>query len=124
MALTTSPDRTTWDLVREAASQLRTARRSARDTALALASMQPADALEAEAAMLAATSSDLEITNLGVAHAPSAVRALWGPTMTTQVRDERILGVVTHAGALRMTLTSHDHPAGLAADILGRLERL
>lgn len=35
-----------------------------------------------------------------------------------------ILGVVTHAGTLRMTLTSHDHPPGLAADIVGRLEAL
>lgn len=114
----------TWDLARDATEQLRAARRRARATALALASLAPTDAQEAEAAMLAATASDIEITNLGSAAPASSVVAIWGPTMSTQVRGERILGVVTHAGTLRMTLTSHDHPPGLPADIVGRLEAL
>ncbi|WP_406073570.1 hypothetical protein [Micromonospora sp. NBC_01638] len=82
-----------------------------------LASLNPADALQAEAAMLAATTADLKITNLGTSEpdTPSAV-AFWGPTMTTQVRDERILGVVTHAGSLRMVLTTHSGTRGLPAD--------
>ncbi|MEU9830342.1 hypothetical protein AB0D67_02260 [Streptosporangium sp. NPDC048047] len=115
---------TLWSLAKDATAQLRAARDAARDAALMLASLGPADALEAEAAMLAATSADLEITNLGISESgtPSAV-AIWGPTMTTQVRDERILGVVTHAGSLRMALTTHGDTRGLPADIAGRLTR-
>ncbi|MFF0307472.1 hypothetical protein ACFYSC_08585 [Streptosporangium sp. NPDC004379] len=113
---------TLWSLAKDATAQLRAARDAARDAALMLASLDPADALEAEAAMLAATSADLEITNLGISEpgTPSAV-AIWGPTMTTQVRDERILGVVTHAGSLRMALTTHGDTRGLPADIADRL---
>ncbi len=113
---------TLWSLAKDATAQLRAARSAARDAALMLASLHPADGSEAEAAMLAATTADLEITNLGVSRpgTPSAV-AIWGPTMTTQVRDERILGVVTHAGFLRIVLTTHSDTRGLPSDIAGRL---
>ncbi|MET8318889.1 hypothetical protein [Micromonospora sp. NPDC005189] len=113
---------TLWSLAQDATAQLRAARDAARDAALMLASLNPADGAEAEAAMLAATTADLEITNLGVSEpdTPSAV-AIWGPTMTTQVHDERILGVVTHAGSLRLVLTSHSETQGLPADIVSRL---
>ncbi|UFN44703.1 hypothetical protein [Nocardioides okcheonensis] len=124
VTLGTGAGTTTWDLARDASGQLRAGRRAARATALALASLDPASAAEAEAAMLAATSSDLEITNLGAAGSAPSVVAIWGPTMTTQVQGERILGVVTHGGALRMALTTHDRPRGLAVDIAGRLDRL
>jgi phthiocerol/phthiodiolone dimycocerosyl transferase-like enzyme len=116
---------TYWSLAKDATAQLRAARDAARDAALMLASLNPADAVEAEAAMLAATTADLEITNLGTYEpdTPSAV-AIWGPTMTTQVRNERILGVVTHDGSLRIVLTTHGDTRGLPADIASRLTRL
>ncbi|WP_139128712.1 phthiocerol/phthiodiolone dimycocerosyl transferase family protein [Micromonospora humi] len=118
-------DSALWSLAQDATAQLRAARDAAREAALMLASLDPADAVEAEAAMLAATTADLEITNLGTSEpGPSSAVAIWGPTMTTQVRDERILGVVTHGGALRMVLTTHSATEGLPADIAGRLTRL
>jgi hypothetical protein len=115
---------TFWSLAQTASAQLRAARDTARQAALMLASLSPADAMEAEAAMLAATTADLEITNLGTSEpgTPSAV-AIWGPTMTTQVQNERILGVVTHAGSLRIVLTTHGDTRGLPADIVSRLTR-
>ncbi|QLQ35350.1 phthiocerol/phthiodiolone dimycocerosyl transferase family protein [Micromonospora robiginosa] len=118
-------DRTLWSLAQDATAQLRAARDTAREAALMLASLDPADAVQAEAAMLAATGADLEITNLGVTGPDtSSAVAIWGPTMTTQVRDERILGVVTHAGSLRLVLTAHGEVSGLPADIAGRLSAL
>ncbi|MFF5173258.1 hypothetical protein ACFY3U_11535 [Micromonospora sp. NPDC000089] len=114
-----------WSLAQDATAQLRAARDAARDAALMLASLDPADAVQAEAAMLAATTADLEITNLGTSDPDtSSAVAIWGPTMSTQVRDERILGVVTHAGSLRLVLTTHAEASGLPADIAGRLTRL
>ncbi|SBT40756.1 Condensation domain [Micromonospora auratinigra] len=114
-----------WSLAQDATAQLRAARGAARDAALMLASLNPTDALQAEAAMLAATTADLEITNLGTSapDTPAAV-AIWGPTMSTQVRDERILGVITYAGSLRLVLTTHGDATGLPADIASRLTRL
>ncbi|MFI7217973.1 phthiocerol/phthiodiolone dimycocerosyl transferase family protein [Micromonospora maritima] len=116
---------TLWSLAKDATAQLRAARDGARHAALMLGSLNPADASEAEAAMLAATAADLEITNLGTSEPDgSSAVAIWGPTMTTQVRDERILGVVTHAGSLRLVLTTHGDTRGLPADVAGRLARL
>ncbi|MFI2713952.1 hypothetical protein ACH495_27905 [Micromonospora sp. NPDC018662] len=116
---------TLWSLAKDATAQLRAAREAAREAALMLATLEPADASEAEAAMLAATAADLEITNLGTSEPDtSSAVAIWGPTMTTQVRDERILGVVTHAGSLRLVLTTHGDATGLPADIASRLTRL
>ncbi|WP_157779028.1 phthiocerol/phthiodiolone dimycocerosyl transferase family protein [Micromonospora sp. WMMD754] len=116
---------TLWSLAKDATAQLRVARDGARHAALMLGSLNPADASEAEAAMLAATAADLEITNLGTSEPDtSSAVAIWGPTMTTQVRDERILGVVTHAGSLRLVLTTHGDTRGLPADVAGRLTRL
>lgn len=110
---------TFWSLAQDATAQLRTAREATRDAALMLASLNPADATEAEAAMLAATTADLEITNLGtsVPETPSVV-AIWGPTT---IQNERILGVVTHAGSLRLVLTTHSETRDLAPDIASRL---
>ncbi|WBC16686.1 hypothetical protein O7600_07555 [Micromonospora sp. WMMA1998] len=116
---------TLWSLAKDATAQLRVARDRARHAALMLGSLNPADAAEAEAAMLAATAADLEITNLGTSEPDtSSAVAIWGPTMATQVRDERILGVVTHAGSLRLVLTTHGDMRGLPADVAGRLTRL
>lgn len=113
-----------WPLAQDATAQLRTGRDRARTAALMLASLQPTDAIEAEAAMLAATDADIEITNLGVfAPRSDGAKAVWGPIMTTQVQGERVLGVVTHAGALRLTLTGRDDIRDLAADIAARLSR-
>ncbi|MFD3373774.1 MULTISPECIES: peptide synthetase [unclassified Streptomyces] len=81
----------------------------------------PASAEEAEAMMAAATAADIQITNLGVAtprrQSASTLTALWGPTQITQLRSERVLGVVTTGGQLRMTELTHDPVAGLAWDI-------
>jgi hypothetical protein len=113
-----------WPLAQDATAQLRTGRGHARTAALMLASLQPTDAMEAEAAMLAATNADIEITNLGIfAPRSDAAKAVWGPMMTTQVQGERVLGVVTHGGALRLTLTGHDDIRDLAADVAARLSR-
>ncbi|MET7371094.1 phthiocerol/phthiodiolone dimycocerosyl transferase family protein [Micromonospora arida] len=125
VVLHASAHSTLWSLAQDATTQLRVARDAARDAALMLASLNPAGAAEAEAAMLAATTADLEITNLGTSEpGTSSAVAIWGPTMTTQVRDERILGVVTHAGSLRMALTTHGDTRGLPADIASRLTRV
>ncbi|WP_433652944.1 phthiocerol/phthiodiolone dimycocerosyl transferase family protein [Micromonospora zamorensis] len=125
VVLHTPAQSTLWSLAQDATAQLRAARDGARDAALMLASLKPTEAAEAEAAMLAATTADLEITNLGTSEpGTSSAVAIWGPTMTTQVRDERILGVVTHAGSLRMVLTTHSDTRGLPADIASRLTRL
>lgn len=111
-----------WSLARDATNQLRAGRSTARAAALMLASLHPADAGEAEAAMLAATNADVEITNLGVLETTSdAASAVWGPTMVTQVRHERIIGVVTFDGSLRLTVTGHDDVVGVAAAIGSRL---
>ncbi|MDV8071407.1 hypothetical protein R4P64_33385 [Rhodococcus sp. IEGM 1366] len=121
VVLQSPADDSLWTLAQDATAQLRVARAAARETALMLASLDPVDpvgAVEAEAAMLTATDADLEITNLGISNAgtPSAV-AIWGPIMTTQVRDERILGAITHGGRLRLVLTTHRDSEALAATI-------
>ncbi|UPL19645.1 hypothetical protein [Microbacterium aurugineum] len=41
--------------------------------------------------------------------------------MTTQVRGERILGVLTHGDRLRLTLTTHEQVGTLVAGIVRRL---
>jgi hypothetical protein len=117
-----SADDGLWSRARDATAQLRFARDHAREAVAMLASLHPRDAAEAEAAMLAATSADLEITNLGVSgEDTSTAAAIWGPTMTTQVDDERILGVLTHGGRLRLALTTHGRPDGLTTGIARRL---
>ncbi|WP_051478978.1 hypothetical protein [Arthrobacter sp. H5] len=109
-----------WELARSAAVQLRAARSlgTVRASALMLAQAAPSTADDAEAAMLAATTADIEITNLGVADVTNAsgMRAVWGPTMTTQVAGEQILGVVTHGDVLRMVnLTLSRNSSGTSA---------
>ncbi|GAB2657478.1 hypothetical protein [Nocardia goodfellowii] len=44
-------------------------------------------------------------------------QAIWGPVMSTQVENEQILGVLTHGGRLRMTMTSHGAMAGIVAQL-------
>lgn len=122
VVLQSPADDSFWTLAHDATVQLRSARAAARETALTLASLDPVDDVEAEAAMLTATDADLEITTLGISSAgtPSAV-AIWGPIMMTQVRDERSLGAVTHGGRLRFVLTTHRDSEALAATIAGLL---
>lgn len=111
-----------WSLARRASMQLRSARDRAAESIAMLASLPPGDAEAAEAAMLVATAADLEISNLGVsADEGSDVRAIWGPTMTTQVRGERILGVLTQGGRLRLTLTTHEQIGTLVVGIVRRV---
>lgn len=118
-------DQDFWALAQDATTQLRTGRTLARAAALALASLRPADAREAEAALLAATSADIEITNLGIVESLSCnAEAVWGPSMVTQVQGERVMGVVTYAGALRITVTGHDGVRGLATDMTTRLTHI
>ncbi|MTH53687.1 peptide synthetase [Bacillus mangrovi] len=116
-----------WDLARSAAAQLKAARNpeTIRDSALMLAQLSPSTADDAELAMLAATNADIEITNLGVTTGIAEegdVLAVWGPTMTTQVAGEQILGVVTHGAVLRMVNVTHDPIAGLVEKISLELE--
>lgn len=115
-----------WELASAAAAQLAAARtrEASRNSVLTLATLALSDADDAEQAMLAATSADIEITNLGIADEESKVtlaRSFWGPVMSTQVDGEQILGVVTHGGHLRMSLTSHRVVAGLLAGIVAQL---
>ncbi|NKS78194.1 hypothetical protein GS904_07080 [Rhodococcus hoagii] len=115
-----------WELANAAAAQLAAARtrEASRNSVLTLASLALADADDAEQAMLAATSADIEITNLGISDAGSKdmlAHSLWGPVMSTQVDGEQILGVLTHGGRLRMTLSSHRVVAGLLAGIVAQL---
>ncbi|AMM20160.1 hypothetical protein AX769_08260 [Frondihabitans sp. PAMC 28766] len=107
-----------WEAARAAAGQLQSARRpqALRAAALGLAQVAPTTPAEAEAAMLAATTADIEITNLGVVEMDQAT-AVWGPTMTTQVENEQILGVVTHGDALRMVNTTRAPIEGLTTHI-------
>ncbi|KZZ84980.1 hypothetical protein [Bacillus sp. SJS] len=116
-----------WDLARCATDQLKAARdlETIRDSALMLAQLDPSTADDAEFAMLAATNADIEITNLGVTSGIAVERdvlAMWGPTMTTQVAGEQILGVVTHGDVLRMVNVTHDPIAGLVENISLELE--
>ncbi|MGG3575171.1 hypothetical protein ABES25_21705 [Bacillus gobiensis] len=116
-----------WDLARCATAQLKAARdlETVRGSALMLAQLAPSTAGDTEAAMLAATNADIEITNLGVTSVFAAerdVQALWGPTMTTQVAGEQILGVITHGDVLRMVNVTHDPIAGLVENISRELE--
>lgn len=104
-----------WELTRSAAEQLRSARPFARIGASALAEAGVLTSDAAEAAMLAATAADIEITNLGTTSSPRIAEAIWGPTMTTGVEGEQILGVITHAGSLRMVHTAQP-PTGRLAD--------
>ena len=116
-----------WELSRSASAQLGAARHpdTVRASALTLAQLAPTTADEAEEAMLAATTADIEITNLGVTRASTLgqeVHALWGPAMTTQVAGEQILGVVTHGDVLRMVNVTHDPIANLVGNIRSELE--
>lgn len=111
-----------WELARSATAQLARAREAStvRASALGLAELAPSTAGEAETMMLAATAADIEVTNLGVADgfpAEQQVQALWGPTMTTQVAGEQILGVITHRDVLRMMNLTHDPVSGLLGGI-------
>lgn len=120
VTLDRTPDTSFWMLAREAAGQLDVARRpqTLRAGALGLAAFAPTTPEAAEAAMLAATGADIEITNLGVARFEgSTVTAVWGPTMTTQVDGEQILGVVTQGGVLRMVNTTRTPLDGLVTQI-------
>lgn len=113
-----------WTMARDAAEQLQRARQphTLRAGALGLAAMAPTTADGAETLMLAATTADIEITNLGVtASPPQSIKALWGPTMTTQVENEHVLGVITHDGVLRMVNTTHNPIQGLVDGIHARI---
>ncbi|MBD7956482.1 hypothetical protein H9651_02390 [Microbacterium sp. Sa4CUA7] len=122
VTLRAAADDDLWSLARSASAQLRSARDRAAESIAMLASLHPGDAAEAEAAILAATAADLEITNLGVSRDDgSDAPAIWGPTMTTQVVGERILGVLTHAGRLRLTLTTHEQIGTLVTGIARRM---
>ncbi|MGY0068777.1 phthiocerol/phthiodiolone dimycocerosyl transferase family protein [Streptomyces sp. QTS137] len=87
----------------------------------ALAQQPPATPEEAEAMMTVVTAADIQITNLGVvktpAHGRTCLTALWGPTQTTQLRGEHVLGVVTVGGRLRMTELTRDPVAVLLPDM-------
>lgn len=116
-----------WNLARSASAQHEAARHPAtvQASALLLAQLAPATADGAEEAMLAATTADIEITNLGVTRESTLgrdVQALWGPTMTTQVAGEQILGVVTHGDVLRMVNVTHDPTANLVGYLRSELE--
>lgn len=119
-----------WDLARTAATQLTAAKDPVllQSGARMLASPAPSGPDVAEAAMLGATDADIEISNLGVTDfgvaataditgADRDVLAVWGPTMTTQVAGEQILGVVTHGGVLRMVNVTHDPIDGVVERI-------
>ncbi len=116
-----------WDLARCANAQLKAERdlKTVRASALMLAQLAPSTAAAAESAMLAATAADIEITNLGVTDVSAAgrdVQTLWGPTMTTQVAGEQVLGVVTHGDVLRMVDVTYDPIARLVENIRRELE--
>ncbi|MDJ0392437.1 hypothetical protein QMK17_03700 [Rhodococcus sp. G-MC3] len=115
-----TPSATFWVLARDAAEQLERARQphTLRAGALGLAAIAPTTADDAETLMLTATTADIEITNLGVtAPTHQNIETLWGPTMTTQVENEQILGVITHDGVLRMVNTTHNPIEGLIEGI-------
>ncbi|WP_072801762.1 phthiocerol/phthiodiolone dimycocerosyl transferase family protein [Rhodococcoides yunnanense] len=123
VVLTSVPQVTFWELARSASSQLADAThiRSIGAAVHTLADHAPTDVDSAEQAMLAATNADIEITNLGVTEQQEwddSVRAVWGPVMSTQVAGERILGVATHLGRLRLALTSHEHVDQLLSGII------
>lgn len=83
----------------------------------AVESTVPADADGADGWMLAVSSLDLMVTNLGVIDAPptSTVRLvdIGGLGMSIRMAGEQILGAVTFGGSLHMTNVSHDPVPGL-----------
>jgi len=83
----------------------------------AVESTVPADADGADTWMLAVSSLDMMVTNLGVVEAPatSTVRLvdIGGLGMSIRMAGEQILGAVTFGGSLRMTNVAHDPVPGL-----------
>lgn len=83
----------------------------------AIESTVPADADGADAWMLAVSSLDMMLTNLGVVEPPatSTVRLvdIGGLGMSIRMAGEQIVGAVTFGGSLRMLNVAHDPVPGL-----------
>lgn len=116
-----------WDLARATTDVLAATRAPAAVLAAsdALRTNLPGDADAGEALMLAITSMDMMVTNLGVVDVPETgplhVTGVEGLTMSVRIVGEQILGVLTFAGRLRMTNTTHDPVPHLLRDIAGVL---
>ncbi len=85
----------------------------------------PVDADGADAWMLAVSSLDAMVTNLGVIEPPvtETVRLvdITGPAMSIRMAGEQIIGVATFAGSLRMVNVAHDPVPGLLDRLAGIL---
>ena len=84
-----------------------------------------ADADGGAAGMMAASSLDMMLTNLGrvtfAASGPIEVTAIYGLVMVVGFVDEQILGVTTFRDRLRMTNVTHAPIPGLLDGIVARL---
>lgn len=116
-----------WDLARIITADVAPARSVA--VVLAGAAMaedhRPDDADAGEAGMLALSSMDMMLTNLGVVDLPSGDQihplTLWGPVMSTRIAGEQVVGAVTSGGQLQLTCTTHDPVPDLLADLAAAL---
>jgi NRPS condensation-like uncharacterized protein len=71
--------------------------------------------------LVAAASYDVEVTNVGVVDldGPGSVQAtaVWGPVTLNQLEGERVIGVATLGGSLRLTLATYTHSPSFLSDI-------
>lgn len=119
------PARPLWDLARDTGAALAPARSAGGVAAVldAIAAVVPAgaDAATAEAVLLGGSSFEVQVTNLGVLDledaGPLRASAVWGPVLLTQIADEQVIGVATHAGQLRLTGSSYVLVPGLLEEV-------
>lgn len=92
-------------------------------TASAVASLFPVGSSAAAAAEVleAAASYEVEVTNVGVVDldGPGFVHAtaVWGPLTLNQFVGERVIGVATYNGSLRLTLTTYKDSPSFLSDL-------
>ena len=80
------------------------------------------------AGLLAMAPSEALISNLGIvpvrtAYGSLAVKGFWGPMVLTHLAGQRTVGVSTHGGRIRLTVTSHDPSSGFLVDLRDDLRR-
>jgi hypothetical protein len=117
-----------WRLARDTVDELAPTRtvEGVKLASAAIAAHPAHSAQEAEDGMLAASSLDMMVTNLGRIElgrtGPIEVSAIYGLAMVVHLVGEQILGVITYRGRLRMTNTTHDPVPGLLPAIVERLQ--
>ncbi|MBR7741857.1 hypothetical protein KC207_00935 [Phycicoccus sp. BSK3Z-2] len=113
-----------WDLARRTSDALSEGRAPETLDAMvrALVAGPPSTVDEAEAMITTTNAADVQVSNLGLARDHEELSAVWGPVQISQLRKERMLGVVTTGGRLRLTETTHEPGPGILGDLVDALE--